>query len=89
MARVKPVFKPSDCPDDADEATREGIAEFFEQLFPGNTAPEIDASHTGLALAAHSPKFASGLSRLTRSVVLEMGWTDRRDLTELAVQAVN
>lgn len=89
MARVKPVFKPSDCPDDADEATREGIAEFFEQLFPGNTAPEIDASHTGLALAAHSPKFASGLSRLTRSVVLEMGWTERRDLTELAVQAVN
>lgn len=89
MPRVKPVFKPSDCPANADTATKDGIAEFFEQLFPGNPSPEIDTGHTGLALAAHSPKFAGNLSRLTRSVVLEMGWTERRDLTELAVQAVN
>jgi len=89
MPRVKPVFKPGDCPEDADPATRQDLAEFFEQLFPGNPAPEIGIDHTGLALAAHNPKFAGNLSSLTRTAVLEMGWTKRRDLTELAVQAVN
>ena len=89
MPRVNPVFSPSHCPADADAATREGIAEFFEQLFPGKPEPQIDAAHTGLALAAHSPRFAAGLSRLTRSAVLEMAWCERRDLAELAIQAVN
>jgi 4-carboxymuconolactone decarboxylase len=89
MPRVNPIFRPQDCPEGADDATRQAIAEFFEQLFPGNASPEINTGHTGLALAAHSPKFAGNLSRLTRSVVLETGWTERRDLPELAVQAVN
>ena len=89
MPRVKPVFRPGDCPENADAQTRQELAEFFEQLFPGNPAPEIDTGHTGLALAAHNPKFAGNLSRLTRGAVLEMGWTRRRDLTELAIQAVN
>ena len=89
MARVRPVFTPADCPGNADAATREGLAEFFEQLFPGNPDPRINEGHTGLALAAHSPRFAGSLSRLTRSAVLEMKWSERRDLAELAVQAVN
>lgn len=89
MPRVKPVFKPSDFPEDADTQTKQDMAEFFEQLFPGDSKPEINTGHTGLALAAHSPKFAGSLSRLTRSAVLEMGWSERRDLAELAVQAVN
>ncbi|MCX7865202.1 MAG: hypothetical protein N2423_09250, partial [Novosphingobium sp.] len=39
--------------------------------------------------AAHSPRFASNLARLTRSAVLEMPWCERRDLAELVIQAVN
>lgn len=89
MPRVKPIFRPDDCPEGADPEMKENLSEFFEHLFPGNPSPEIDTGHTGLALAAHSPKFAGNLSRLTRSAVLEMGWTERRDLAELAVQSVN
>jgi alkylhydroperoxidase family enzyme len=89
MPRVKPIRRPADCPADADDETREALAALFEQLFPGNPDAEIDAGHTGLALAAHSPKFAAALSGLTRAVVLETGWAQRRDLAELAVQAVN
>jgi len=89
MPRIPPIFSPDHCPEDADAETRADITDFFEQLFPGKEPPQIDAGHTGLALAAHSPNFAASLSRLTRSAVLEMAWCERRDLAELAVQAVN
>lgn len=89
MNRITPLFTPGDCPSDADPETRREIGAFFAAMFPGNPAPAIDGPHTGLALAAHSPVFAQKLSALTSSVVLELGWSKRQDLMELAIQAVN
>jgi 4-carboxymuconolactone decarboxylase len=88
MSRITPVFKPSDYPD-PDEQTRQDLAELFEAIAPGVAQPEIDKPHTGMAIAAHNPKFALNLSRLTTHVALGLDWGQRKDLFELAVQAVN
>lgn len=88
MSRIKPVYKPSDHPNQ-DEQTREDLAELFGFLAPGVAEPEIDKGHTGTAIAAHSPKFALNLSKLTAHVALGLGWSQRKDLFELAVQAVH
>jgi alkylhydroperoxidase family enzyme len=89
MSRVKPVFKPSDYPGDPDEQTRQDLAELFGYLAPGVAEPEIDKSHTGTAIAALSPRFALNLARMTGHVALGLGWSQRKDLLELAVQAVH
>lgn len=89
MSRIKPVFRPSDYPGTPDEQTRADLAAFFDHVAPGAADPEIDKGHTGMAIAAHNPRFALNFARLTRSVVLDLGWSKRADLFELAVQAVN
>lgn len=89
MSRVKPVFKPSDYPGEPDDQTRADLEALFTHLFPGVDNPEIDAPHTGMAIAAHSPRFALALSTLTRCAVLDLVWAGRPDLTDLAIQTVN
>lgn len=89
MSRITPVFKPSDYPGTPDDQTGRDLAELFGTLFPDTTDPEIDKPHTGMAIAAQSPKFALNLSKLTSGVVLDLPWCERRDLMELAIQAVN
>jgi alkylhydroperoxidase family enzyme len=85
MSRVKLIFKPSDYPH-PDEATRQDLAELFEHLSPGEPKTE---PHAGYALLAQSPRLALGIARLGDYVVRDMPWSQRRDLRELAVQALN
>lgn len=89
MSRITPVYRPSDYPGTPDAATRADLAELFGFLAPGVAEPEIDKPHTGMAIAAHNPKFALNLARLTNHVALGLEWSGRKDLLELAVQAVN
>jgi len=89
MSRITPVYRPGDYPGTPDEVTRADLAELFAFLAPGVAEPEIDRPHTGMAIAAHSPGFALNLARLTNHVALGLGWSGRKDLLELAVQAVN
>lgn len=89
MSRITPVFRPADYPGTPDDKTRAELSDLFEMLYPGNPDPVIDRNHTGTAIAAHSPRFAGALTQLARTVVLEMPWTQRRDLMELAVQTVH
>ncbi len=89
MTRVKHVSTPSDYPGTPDEATRGDLKEFFGELFPGSDSPRIDAAHAGFAIAAQSPRLALHMLRMTRHLALEMQWSKRRDLLELAVQTVN
>jgi alkylhydroperoxidase family enzyme len=89
MARVKHVNSPNDYPGTADEETKRDLTEFFKQLFPGSENPRIDSAHSGFAIAAQSPKMALHLFSMSRYFVLEMAWSKRRDLLELAVQTLN
>ena len=89
MSRITPIFRPGGYPGEPDEATRGDLAALFAFLAPGADAPEIDRPHTGMAIAAHNPQFALNLARLTNHVALGLGWSGRKDLLELAIQAVN
>ena len=89
MARVKPMYRPSDFPGPVDQATRQDIGVLFNHLFPGAENPEIDRSHDGLAIAAQNPKLALNLAKLSGFIALELPWCERRDLRELAIQSVN
>src|SRR5437867_7536645 len=89
MARVKPMYRPSDFPEPVDETTRRDIDALFNHLFPGAENPEIDHSHDGLAIAAQNPKLALNLAKMSGFIALELAWCERRDLRELAIQSVN
>lgn len=89
MTRVTTINRPQDYPGLADTATATDLAALFETLFPGNPAPEINKHHAGIAIAAHSPKLALQLARLGGLMALDLGWSQRSDLRELAIQAVN
>jgi alkylhydroperoxidase family enzyme len=90
MARVKPVFKPSDYPGTPDEATKKALSDLFEQVFPGQANPEISGDHGGFAVVARKPRLALHLMKLSDYIVREMPWTSqRRDLRELAAQTLN
>lgn len=89
MARVTPVYSPSDYPGPVDEATRQDLETLFAHLFPGKADPQIDRSHDGIAIAAHNPKLALNLAKLSGFIALELPWCERRDLRELAIQSVN
>lgn len=83
--RLKGIFKPSDYTGDPAE-----IAELFDYLAPGNSAPEIDKPHTGIAILAHNPRMARQFASLSRFLVLETGWAQQRaDLRELAFLTLN
>ncbi|MEO6717423.1 MAG: hypothetical protein ABIM50_09280 [Novosphingobium sp.] len=89
MARVTTINKPGDYPGTPDEATRADLAALFAGMFPGNPDPEINPYHAGIAIAAHSPKLASGLAGLSKLMALDLGWSQRTDLRELAILAAN
>lgn len=89
MSRVTAVYKPSDYPGTPDEQTREDLAELFGHMFPGVESPEIDRPHSGVAIAALNPRLALHLSKLSSFAALQMGWSKRADLREIAIQAVN
>lgn len=89
MTRVKYVNSPKDYPGTPDEETKRELTEFFQRLFPGSENPRIDGAHSGFAIAAQSPKMAIHLHTMSRYFVLELGWSKRRDLLELAVQTLN
>ena len=86
MARVKCVYKPGDYPGALDEATRKDLDALFEHLCPGE--PKVEP-HSGYALLAQSPRLALHIAHLGDYIVREMPWTQRRDLRELAIQALN
>ncbi len=89
MPRVKAIRRPGDYPGDPDEATRKDLAELFAHLFPGNPDGEIDAAHSGLAVAAQNPKLALQLAQMSRFIALDLPWCQSHDLRELAIQTVN
>lgn len=89
MSRVTAVYKPSDYPGTPDEETREGLSVLFTHMFPGVDNPEIDRPHSGVAIAALNPGLALHLSKLSGFAALQLGWSKRVDLREIAIQAVN
>ena len=89
MARVTPVFRPADYPGTIDDPTRDALAELFAHLAPGAADPAIDKPHSGMAIAAQNPGMALRLSKLTSYLALETDLAGRRDVLELAIQAVN
>ena len=88
MSRVKHICTPGDYPATADAATKDDLNAFFAELFPGSDRPRIDTAHAGFAIAAQSPRLALHMLKMTRYIALEMAWSKRRDLMELAVQTV-
>lgn len=86
MARVGYVFRPEDYPGNPDDETKRDLAELFEHLFPGGQQGE---PHAGYAILAQSPRLALNIARMSDCILGEIGWTERRDLRELAVQALN
>jgi alkylhydroperoxidase family enzyme len=86
MTRVKCVYKPTDYPGSPDAATRQDLDDLFEHLSPGQ--PKVEP-HSGYALLAQSPRLALNIARLGDYIVRDMPWTQRRDLRELAIQALN
>jgi hypothetical protein len=89
MPRVKAIHRPADYPGKPDEETQEEVAALFQQLFPGVEDPRIDENHVGMAIAAHNPQLAMGLGKLSSLIAVDLPWCQRRDLRELAIQAVN
>ena len=89
MARVTTINRPGDYPGTPDETTRADLAALFASMFPGNQDPAINAHHAGIAIAAHSPKLAAGLAGLSKLMALDLGWSHRTDLRELAILAAN
>lgn len=87
MARVTEVFRPEQFPGEPDAATRADLAALWHHLFPG-TGGEGEP-HAGYAVLANSPKTALAVARMTDFVIGELPWAQRRDLRELAVQALN
>lgn len=86
MARVPYIFRPEDYPGNPDAETREGLADLFGHLFPGDSKGE---PHAGYAVLAHSPRLALAVAKMTDCIIGEIGWSQRRDLRELAVQTLN
>jgi alkylhydroperoxidase family enzyme len=83
------VFKPSDYPGTPDEATKKDLDALFAHMFPGSAKPEMAAPHYGYALFAQNPRLALHIAHLADYIVREMPWSQRRDLRELAIQALN
>lgn len=86
MARVTEIFRPEDHPQAGDPATRADLAALWAHLLPGE---EQGALHAGYAILAHSPRLALAVAQMADTVIGDIGWTRRRDLRELAIQALN
>ena len=89
MPRVTAVFRPDDYPGTPDDATRMQLSALFERMFPGVADPRIDDGHAGIAIAALNPLLAGRLGELSAFLAVDLPWSQRRDLRELAIQAVN
>ena len=89
MARVTTINRPGDYPGTPDADTSADLAALFGAMFPGNSDPEINQYHAGIAIAAHSPRLASALAGLSKLMAVELGWSQRTDLRELAILAAN
>lgn len=87
MSRVKLIFRPGDYPGDPDEKTREELDTFFKHLFPAGQGD--NEPHSGYATLAHAPGLALAISKCADYIVRHMPWSQRRDLREVAVQALN
>jgi len=85
MPRVTPIYRPDDFPGGADAC----VDALFAHLFPGNLDPVIGSGHSGVAIAARNPALALGTAKMSAPMALDLGWSKRRDLRELAVQTVN
>jgi alkylhydroperoxidase family enzyme len=89
MARATEIRRAGQYPASADAETRAGLDELFAGMFPGNPDGAIDHNHSGMAVAANSPKLAAMMGQMSRFVVLELGWSQRKALSELAIRTVN
>lgn len=87
--RVTPVFRPSDYPGTPDTVTAGELDALFARLFPGVADPRFADDHAGMAIAALSPALAGCLGDLSRFMALDLPWSGRTDLRELAIQTVN
>lgn len=83
--RIRAVFKPSDFQPTPD-ASRADAEALFEQMFPGVENPEIPRDHAGMAIVALNPGLARHMSAMSRFMALELAFSKRRDLRELAIQ---
>ncbi len=81
--RVKGIYKASDFPSTDGRPAPEAV-ELFSSLFPGVADPEIDDHHAGLAITAHNPQLALLFAQLSRFMALDLEWSKRADLRELA-----
>ena len=88
MKRLTPIRQAADYPN-PDRDTAEALADLFRQLFPDNPDGRIDDGHDGLALAAHNPHLAARLADMSRFMALDLPWSHRQDLRELALQTIN
>jgi alkylhydroperoxidase family enzyme len=91
-ARVKGVYKPSDFPGSPDETTTEELKALFEYVgvkYPESDEPEVTGYHAGIGMAARNPRLALAMLKATHVASREKPWSDRLDLRELAIQAVN
>lgn len=81
--RITGIYKPTDSlgPDGKPQPE---VAALFAQLFPNVENPEIDDHHAGTAIMAHSPALAAKFADLSRFMFLELAWTKRAALRELA-----
>lgn len=86
MARITLINRPADYPGTPDAATREALDELFATMFPGQSDPAFDEAHAGMAIAAHNPKLALALGRISGLIAGQLGWCQRTDLRELAIQ---
>lgn len=89
MANVTLINRPDDYPGIPDAQTQTDLDALFEKLFPGNPEGQIDENHAGMAIAAHSPKLAMQLGATSGVIAGQLGWSQRKQLRELAIHAVN
>src|SRR5580765_5488832 len=90
MARVKPVFKPSDYPGNPDQDTRQALNELFDHMFPGQAKQEIPGTSGAFAVVARDPRLALRLIKLSDYILREMPWTSQRiPLKQLMIQTLN
>jgi alkylhydroperoxidase family enzyme len=89
VARITGVFKPADYPGNPDEATKKDLAELFAYVLPGQANPEFGDMLAGYAMMAQNPRLLMHVVKFHDYIVREMPWAQRRDLRELAIQAVN
>ncbi len=89
MPRITLINQPGDYPGTPDAQTQADLTTLFTTLFPDAPAPAFDSAHTGMAIAAHSPKLALKLAQLSGFIAGELPWPQHRPLRELAIQTLN